>query len=240
MQERQATQTERIQKAADTTQYIATIPAMTEGQDSEEYVTNLEKLLHQNNVPEEKWRQILSTKITPAAKAVVAEHFDDATCTFQDIRDALLRCKGLTSIEAIYPLYSQTISVDTAIPMITINKVDKWVSTMCKGVRTLAEMKNRWVTSRILAVLNLQLKEYLGSKTYTTKQELGAHIVDWHAIHGSQAETENLKVSTPQGSDSVKRGNRSSVDCFNCGKIGCRAVDCWSRRRPFGTPAPAN
>ena len=141
MQERQATQTERIQKAADTTQYIATIPAMTEEQDSEEYVTNLEELLHQNNVPE-KWRQILSTKITPAAKAVVAEHFDDATSTFQDIRDALLRCKGLTSIKAIYHLYSQTISVDTAIPMITINKVDKWVSTMCKGVRTLAEMKN--------------------------------------------------------------------------------------------------
>ena len=70
MQERQATQTERIQKAADTTQYIATIPAMTEEQDSEEYVTNLEELLHQNNVPE-KWRQILSIKITPAAKAVV-------------------------------------------------------------------------------------------------------------------------------------------------------------------------
>ena len=40
MQERQATQTERIQKAADTTQYIATIPAVTEGQDSEEYITN--------------------------------------------------------------------------------------------------------------------------------------------------------------------------------------------------------
>ena len=154
MQERQAIQTERIQKAADTTQYITMIPAMTEGQDSEEYVTNLEKLLHQNNVPEEKWRQILSTKITPVVKAVVAEHFDDATCTFQDIRDALLRCKGLTSIKAISHLYSQTISVDTAIPMITINKVDKWVSTVCKGVTTLAEMKNRWVTSRILAVLN--------------------------------------------------------------------------------------
>ena len=64
--------------------------------------------------------------------------------------------------------------------------------------------------------------------------------MDWHAIHGSQAETEKPKVSTPQGSKSVKRGNRSSVDCFNCGKIGHRAVDCWSRRRPFGTPAPAN
>jgi len=170
-----------------TARQMATIPAVVAREDTECYLENLKKLLVQFKVPAAEWKQILSAKITSEARQYVVEHLADTTSTFQDIRNALLQCVGQTATKATALYFDQqSPSADVAVSMVALNRVDKWVSILCKGAKTMEEMKNRMVVAKVTSRLEPGLKEFLATKRVTTRQKMGALIGEWHAIHGSQ------------------------------------------------------
>jgi len=194
---------------------------MVVGDVVKEYLDYLEKLLVQFEVPTGEWRQIMSAKITSEAQQFVLEYLSDAKSTFQDIRDALLQCVGLTATKVTSLLFDhQSPSVDTVIPIVALNKVDKWISTLCKGEK----VKNRIVIANVTSTLELGLREFLTTKRVMTRQEMGALIGEWHSIHCSQPVPANSKP-TATGNEGTKKVSHLPTTCYNCGKMGHRAVD---------------
>jgi len=81
--------------------------------------------------------------------------------------------------------------------MVALNKVDKWISTLCKG----------------------------------------ALIGEWHSIHCCQPVPAKSKPTAIRN-EGTKKVSHLPTPCYNCGKTGHRAVDCWFKRWPPGPPAP--
>ena len=65
------------------------LPTMTEHDDVEEFITQLEVALRSSNFPKDKWKHYLLTQMTVSAKQPIVGMLDDNTVDYDEIKQVL-------------------------------------------------------------------------------------------------------------------------------------------------------
>ena len=95
--------TERQERKAE--KIIDKIPAMTEGSDLELYLQGLENEFTQARIPGDRWKSLLTPRLTPALKDHIGDLQADPSSTYSEIKDTLLDRVGQISLQAGQQLF---------------------------------------------------------------------------------------------------------------------------------------
>ena len=79
---------------------ISKIPPISSTDDVELYLQGLENELAQANYPRRKWKAVLTSRLSPTLKDLVADLQADSTSQFDYFKARLLDCMGQTPVKA--------------------------------------------------------------------------------------------------------------------------------------------
>jgi len=101
--------------------------------------------------------------------------------------------------------------------------------SLFKNVTSTDEAVNQFVIACCTSMLSSSVLDFLQTKIISTWQQLSMgdwrmELTPWYPVQRAQTERENINTG-----DFGKRPKPSA--CFNCGKVGRRAVDCGLRKR---------
>ena len=86
--------------------FIEKIPVMYKSDDIELYIQGVESELRQTSYPQECWKAVLTSRLTPPMKELISDLQVDPHSTFLRIKNRLLDCAGQTSTHAGQELFN--------------------------------------------------------------------------------------------------------------------------------------
>ena len=210
------------------------LPTMTESDDLEAFVTQLEIAMKSVGLPRTKWKHHMLTQLTVAAKEPIVALLDDDLAGYEAVKDALLSRKitsHATAAEAYYSFNNREL-LNLPLTQVVI-KLKRWLIKMEEHAETEDLRREKYIMGHIRSQLVPDLKIFLDISKPKTAAEFEALVEQWSL---SQPTTRPIYVSKSNygtkshmygigGQSSVKK----SVTCFFCGKLGHMAKECRSR-----------
>ena len=202
---------------------IDKIPAMQKNDDVELYIQGIENELLQAGYPQDKWKAVLTSRLTPVMKELISDLQATPTTTFEDIKDRLLDCAGQTSTQAgqeffeLKPKEMKGKSTAQAIQLL-LRLLTRATKDAPSKEMTLAKL----VIAKARTMLSARGKQYIDSRIPRTIADLREVLQSWEATEGTLF--------------AVPEKPRSS--CFKCGKPGHRAAECFAMMSGAGNDTP--
>ena len=213
---------------------LFSVPVHKEGEDLEDFLSVAEGRLTVAGIGKEEWIPIvnsrLSGKLAAAWQDVIltTEEYDEAKgrflkmCGYTPMLAAdrffgfkVEQCKGLTADQLYHK--GQQLARRMLAPGVVTPEVD---FSLLKG----------WVGS----VIPRRARAAMDGRTVTNASDLINAIQDFLVLEGDRCEGKSatFKVRSVDGS----KERASTMTCYQCGKVGHRAADCWQGRGGAGAP----
>ena len=121
------------------------LPLMTDKDDVEVFLRQLEIGLRTSRIPQDKWKQYLLSQLTLDAKEMVVHLLEDETSEYDDIKRALIGCTTMTFAAAAEAVFTADKGNLLALPSRQAGeKLVRWLEKMTEGAET-----NRQIYDRI-------------------------------------------------------------------------------------------
>ena len=226
------------------------LPKMKPGEEIETFVGMFEAALRAGNVPENQWCAKLHAHLEPDTKLKIQDALQDPDATYQNIKDALLGCTGLSFNAAAETLLTVDRGRLLQLPIRQfIDKIAKLLEKVTKEAADEKEIYQYIAVAFARNYLNPTLKTYFDLKGEFSKEQCCRLVeewltnqpagVPWHRKLDSQPSTDNKQM--------YRAGNtKKPGSCFHCGKPGHFSRECRSRlaqektqqQQPTPTPTP--
>ena len=203
---------------------LRSIAKITRDEDLEVYLDGLEHHLQQCQVEEEEWQLYLTANMTGKFAELVQGLTIDPDEPYAKLRGRLLEAAGLTARDAgltLLQLEMKDLRGKTALE--TFQRVTRLVKRLFKGSDTV----NDYFVALTLPVMRKILPKdgvtFFENRNPNSMEEILETLQHWWSISGSVKEdhTGGLRA-------------RPQLTCFNCGKPGHRASECWSKQGSAG------
>ncbi len=195
-----------------------------DGTEIEHFVQSLEIELTQSKIPIAEWKRVLTSKLSPKLKHLVADIIDNSDLTYGDLKAKLYRKAGSTTLEVGLKLFT---SVPKNVQGKTLRDVVRALYSLSErfyiDCDTKAEMIDRQNCALLRTILLPQQQSMMDARNIKTKEDLMELADSLDAIGVAQ---KIERFDKPLFSQSQGYGSRG---CFKCGKPGHRFFECRAR-----------
>jgi len=210
--------TERQERQAE--KIIEKIPAMTEGADLELYLQGLENEFTQANIPHDRWKSLVTPRLTPALKDHIGDLQADSSSSYQDIKDRLLDRVGQTCLQAgqqLFELRPKDICDKSSSQLLQM--MERLIHRAVRGAATVQDAVVKICIARVRSLLSVEGQQHLDCWKIKSKEDLRAALQSWESTRGYIVKDEQPRWSSQHGQ------YRKPV-CHKCQKPGHRAFEC--------------
>ena len=135
---------------------------MTEKDDVEVFLRQLEIVLRISRIPQDKWKQHLLSQLTLDAKERVVDLLEDEASEYDDIKRALLGCTTMTFAAAAEAVFTADEGNLLNIPSRQAgDKLVSWLQKMTEGMETNRQFCDRVAMGVIRSHMDPDLKTYM-------------------------------------------------------------------------------
>ena len=218
------------------------LPTMTDKDDVEIFLRQLEIALRTSKIPVDKWKQHLLSQLTLQAKEQVIGLLEDDDTDYDDIKKALLNRHVMTYAAAAEAFFTADKGELLNIPVQQAgDKLIRWIDKMMEGAETDRNKKERIAMGALRSYMVPELKSYMDLSKPTNKPEFDALTEQWvrsQPFRRSMYKTTGSYRYSSQARDSFGHSSTSSfasgstkkpVTCYACGKVGHMSRDCRSK-----------
>ena len=141
------------------------IPIMRPTDNVELYVQGLENDLQQATIPRDRWKLILTTRLTPVLQDLVSDLQVDHTADFEDVKARLLDCVGQTSAQAGQQVLElRPVDVRTKSTAQVMQQIQRLFYRATKEARTKDEVITRLTVAKIRSLLSPRGRQFLDGR----------------------------------------------------------------------------
>ena len=138
------------------------LPLMTDKDDVEVFLRQLEIALQTAHIPQDKWKQHLLSQLTLEAKELVVDLLVDETSDFNDIKGALLGCTTMTFAAAAEACFTADKGNLLTLPTRQAgDKLVRWLENMAEGTAINRQIFDRLAMGAIRSHMIPDLKTYM-------------------------------------------------------------------------------
>ena len=216
---RKVMEKERIAEKA-----VEKIPAMTRHDDVELYIQGLENDLQQANIPLNRWKLILTTRLTPILKDFIRDLQADPAYTFADVKSRLLDSVGQTPTQAgqlLFEMKQKDVQGKSTAQL--IQYTERLLIRVTKEATTPTECVVKLLIARVCSLLSTRARQYTNSQNITDMADFRRVLQSWES-------TESALIPEEKWSKPAK--NFGVGTCFKCEKLGHHAAECRFNAEP--------
>ena len=210
------------------------LPVMTEKDDVEAFVNQLEIAMKSAGLPRTKWKHHMLTQLTVPAKEPIVALLDDEHVEYEEVKEALLSRKITSHAAAAEAYYSFNNRELLNLPLTQVFlKLKRWVVKMEEGAGTEDLRREKYVMGHVRSQLVPELKMLLDISKPQTAAEFEALVEQWsmsqpskRPIYVSKATYSNKPYTYEMGTQGTYK---KPVTCYACGKTGHMAKECRSK-----------
>ena len=241
--EAQRAETQRVRQKD---RAVASVTAWQRGEDLEDFLLSSERKLRAGGIPEGEWLGVVASKLSGEIGATWQE-LCLASEDYNEVKGAVLMGCGYTQKaagEAFHAFRTDNLRGLAADQVLR------------KGVQLLRRMVAPEILSKrmeflllkpwVLACVGRRARVVLESRVVETAEDLVKGLQDYLAsdgdrlsgrvaVFGSEGGPRRPTIGVGSRSDPEKTGvagSSFSLTCFNCGREGHKAADCWQKVKP--------
>ena len=237
------TQREETQRVRQKDRAVASVSAWQRGEDLEDFLLSSERKLRAGGIPEEEWLGVVASKLGGEVGAKWQE-LCLTTDDYQAVRAAVLKGCGYTQKaagEAYYAFKTESLKGMTA------DQVYRKGAQLMKRIVAPREIDKELefliVKPWVYANIGRRARAVLESRVVESPEDLVKGLQDYLACDGDRLSgrvavfgiesTGSRRPTYGVGSGTEPRrvggagSGGSSLKCFNCGRMGHKAADCW-------------
>ena len=213
---------------------LYSISVMKEGEDLEEFLLTAERRLRAAEIKQEEWVTIIDSKLS----GKMASAWQDITVTvveYQEAKDRLLKMCGYTprlAADVFFGFKSENSKGMTADQL--YHRGQQLLRRMIAPGRASEEVEFSILRGWVGTVIPKRARAALDARVVGNAAELVNALQDHLVLEGDR--TEGQAAIFKKGASENVKERVTTLTCFNCGKVGHKAVDCWTGKG--GSSAP--
>ena len=207
---------------------LFSIPVLKEGEDLEEFLLTAEGRLRAAEIKQDEWVSIMDSRLS----GKVASAWRDITITvvdYQEARGRLLTMCGYTpriAADSFFGFKTENSRGLTADQL--YHRGQQLLRRMIAPGRQSEEVEFAILRGWVGTVITRSARAALDARVVKNSSELINALQDFLVLGGDRSEEQTAIFGKGGGETSKERSG--FITCYNCGKIGHKAIDCWQSK----------
>ena len=216
---------------------LYSIPVLKEGEDLEEFLATAERRLGAAEVKKEEWIPIIDSRLS----GKFASAWQDITVTvgeYQEARDRMLRMCGYTPRLAADSFYGFRVEQSKGLTADQLyHRGQQLLRRMIAPGRVSEEIEFAMLRGWVGIVIPKRARAAIDARVVEDASGLINALQDFLVLEGEKGEGQTATFR--KGSGDPARERVSTITCYKCGKVGHKAIDCWTGRGGASAPKAA-
>ncbi len=197
---------------------IEKFPNMKEGENVELYLQSFENELEQAGVAKEKWKSLVTVRLTPKVKQFVGDLQKDSKAGYTEIKTRILIKAGITPAEAGQQLFNSTIDgMRGKSSGEYLQHLERLLNRIFDGAEDERDRMAMLMLAKIRSIVGDDFKLHLSNRKIRTMEDLSSALEAWEIARGKL-----------HHEDGYKHRRYVPLTCHKCHKVGHRAFQCRS------------
>ena len=213
---------------------LYSIPVLKEGEDLEEFLLTAERRLRAAEIKREEWVTIIDSRLS----GKMASAWQDITITvadYQEAKDRLLKMCGYTPRLAADSFFGFKLENSKGLTADQIyHRGQQLLRRMIAPGRAGEDVEFSILRGWVGTVISKKARAAVDAKVVTNASELINALQDFLVLEGDRSEGQTATFR--RGNSEISKERVPTITCFKCGKVGHKAVDCWTGKGRASAP----
>ena len=226
--------------------FLFTMSTYQEGGDLEEYFSMAERKMEAAKLPKEDWPAMIKARLVGRVAMSWRDLIAEEGFDFQAAKNKLLKSYGYTSKVAAETFFGFKIEHCKGMTAdLLYGKGQQLLRRIVAPAKLTQEIEFPVLKGWVYSFLPRRAKLILDSRIINNAADLVGALQDFLSMEGEKGDgqTASFKKISYEHRENRENRERTAMICFNCGKIGHKAADCWGIKNGDGMQkvvAPGN
>ena len=191
---------------------------MRDGENVELYLQSFENELEQAGVAKEKWKSLITVRLTPKVKQFIGDLQKDSKAGYSEIKARILIKAGITPAEAGQQLFTSTLDGMRAKSSGEyLQHLERLLMRIFDGAEDERDRMAMLMLAKIRSIVGDEFKLHLSNRKIRTMEDLSSALEAWEMARGLL-----------HHDDGYRQRRFGPLTCHKCHRVGHKAFQCRS------------